>query len=441
MNLRMRNALIYLLFALFILSGCSKDNDTVFDKTSDERINEFLSKADAALKGAAYGWNARIVTGNGSTFQFYFRFNEGNRVSMYADIDTTSAGTARESSYRLKALQQPALIFDTYSYLHILSDPDGDISGGEDGEGLKADFEFSIDTLAADSILLTGRFNNTKVTLHKATQADVSAWQNGEWRNALAFQYMGRILEYFKRLPVNGTNYEIQFNQSSRTITFLWTDNTGAIYSFTSPYYYNSKGIVLVRPLNNGNASITTISSKGWDAVNGVMRVSVNDVVPATISGATKPVKPDLDGPARWWETMAQQDNYWVSLQGFHVNGVDDAFRIRSVPGLAFLLFWPAFGTQAGVTYDLQGYVMQAQGGLSLDFGSAWMPPQFTTDGRVIFRIYGTLGDVPSSATTAFNNTNAVMADANGFYLVQTATNRYDMVSAKDARSWITWER
>jgi len=441
MILRMRNALICFIFALLIFSGCSKDDDSVFDKTPDERVNEALSKADAALKGSAYGWNAKVVTGTGSTFQFHFRFNEGNRVSMYADIDTTTAGTARESSYRLKALQQPALLFDTYSYLHILSDPDAAVNGGEYGEGLKGDFEYSIDTVAADSILLTGRFNNTRVTLHKATQADAGAWQNGEWRNALAFQYMSRILEYFKRLPVNGTTYEIHFNQSSRSITFLWTDGAGAIHSFTSAYYYNSKGLVLVTPLNNGNASISTISSKGWDAVNGVMRVSVNDVVPATVSGAAKPVKPDLDGPGRWWQTMYQQDSYWISFQGFHVNGVDDAYHVRNIPGFAFMLFWPAFGTQAGVTYDLQGYVNQGQGGLSLDFGSAWMPPLFTADGRIIFRIYGTLGDVPASATTAFNNTNTLMAEANGFYLVQTGNGRYDMVSAKDARSWITWER
>jgi hypothetical protein len=123
------------------------------------------------------------------------------------------------------------------------------------------------------------------------------------------------------------------------------------------------------------------------------------------------------------------------------VNGVDDAFHVRSIPGFAFLLFWPAFGTQAGITYDLQGYVTQQPGGLSLDFGSAWLPPQFTADGRVIFHIYGTLGDIPAAATTAFDNTNAAMADTNGFYLVQTGASRYDMVSAKDARSWITWER
>lgn len=437
----MKNALLYILLAIVGLSGCSKDDDPVFDQTPDERVNETLGRYEAALKAATDGWNARIVTGSGNVFQFHFRFNEKNRVLMYADIDTTTAGTAGESSYRLKALQQPALIFDTYSYLHILADPDAAVNGGEYGEGLKSDFEFAIDTVTTDSILLTGRFNGTKLTLRKAASADAAAWQNGNWRNALAFQHMSRILEYFKRLPVNGVTYEVHLNQAGRTITFVWTDNGGTVHTFTSGYYYDSKGIVLVTPLNNGNSSISTLSSKGWDAASGVMRVSVNDQTSSAITGASRPVKPDVDAPARWWETVYQQDTYWVSLRGFHANGVDDAFHIRNIPNFAFLLFWPAFGTQSGITYDLQGYVVQGDAGLEISFGSAWMPPQFTADGRVIFRIYGTLGDVPAAATAAFDNTNALFADTNGFYLVQTGNTRYDMVSARDARSWITWER
>ena len=42
---------------------------------------------------------------------------------MFSDFDSTSAVTLQESSYRLKAEQQPTLIFDTYSYVHVLADP------------------------------------------------------------------------------------------------------------------------------------------------------------------------------------------------------------------------------------------------------------------------------------------------------------------------------
>src|SRR5438128_3606289 len=118
------------IFLLLILSSCKKDDTRVFDQSPDTRINDALSKYQSALTGSATGWNATIRTGTGGIYHFHFRFNESNRVTMFADINLETATTPKESSYRLKALQTPALIFDTYSYLHILADPDGSVNGG-----------------------------------------------------------------------------------------------------------------------------------------------------------------------------------------------------------------------------------------------------------------------------------------------------------------------
>ncbi|GAA0563409.1 DUF4302 domain-containing protein [Chitinophaga japonensis] len=436
----MNRTLLYTLAVLLLLLGCSKEDDPVFDQTPDERINETLAQYQAALSGAANGWNARVVTGTGGIFNFHFRFNAANRVTMYADIDTITAGTARESSYRLKALQQPSLIFDTYSYLHMLADPDGSVNGGNDGEGLQSDFEFAIDSVTADSILLTGRFNGTRVTLYRSSDADAAAWQNGNWRNALAFQYIGYIPEYFKRLALGSSSYDIRINQQRRTITFMWLDAGNNLRSFTTSYYFSSEGMVLVNPFTDGNRTITSLSSEGWDAANAMLRVRTNGGTAGTISGAIAPARPDREAPARWWQFAASQDSYWISFNGFRVNGVDDAFHVRDLPAFAFLVFWPAFGTQSGVTYDLLGFVFVEGSSLTIGYGAAWRPPVFTADGRVLFQLYGTLGTVPPGAAAAFNNTNALMSDPDGFYLVQTGELTYDMVSAKDARSWITWE-
>jgi len=439
-NYQMKHALLYTVLFLLLLVGCSKEDDPVFDQAADERINETLAQCQATLAGAAHGWNARIVTGTGGIFHFHFRFNNANRVTMYADIDTTTAGTARESSYRLKALQQPSLIFDTYSYLHLLADPDGSVNGGNDGEGLRSDFEFAIDSVTADSILLSGRFNGTQVTLYRCSDADAAAWQNGSWRNALAFQYIGYIPEYFKRLTLSVSSYDIRIHQQRRTITFMWLDAGNQLRSFTTPYYFSSEGMVLVHPFTNGSRTIAGLASEGWDAANTLLRVRTNGGTAGTINGATSPARPDREAPARWWQLAASQGGYWVSFNCFRVNGVEDAFQVRDLPAFAFLVFWPAFGTQGGITYDLLGFVFAAGTSLSIGYGAAWRPPVFTADGRVLFQLYGTLGTVPPDAAAAFNSTTALMADPEGFYLVQTGTLAYDMVSARDARSWITWE-
>ena len=206
----MKKNLLYILVITMIFASCRKYDDSVFNQSPDERIKETLDKYQAALTSSPAGWNATITTGSGGIYHFLFRFNDSNRVFMYADINLQSATVFKESSYRLKALQQPSLIFDTYSYLHILADPDGSVNGGIDGGGLFSDFEFSLDSLATDSIRLTGTVNSTRVTLIKATQQDLDDWQNGKWAKVLSFQNISTIQNYFKRINIGGQDYEVQ---------------------------------------------------------------------------------------------------------------------------------------------------------------------------------------------------------------------------------------
>ncbi len=168
----MKKIVSYILAATTIgLSGCDKHKDA-FDKSPDERINEALATYQSALTSSQYGWKGWIYPAGleGGVVSFYFKFNETNRVEMFSDFDSASAVTPMTASYRLKALQQPALIFDTYSYVHVLADPDGSVNGGNYGSGLISDFEFAIDSIAGDTVKLTGRFNKSKAFLVKATQ-------------------------------------------------------------------------------------------------------------------------------------------------------------------------------------------------------------------------------------------------------------------------------
>lgn len=439
----MKRALSYFLLALLAFSSCRKDNnDSVFPDTADERINKTLSDYQAALAGSQYGWNARLVTANGSIYNFHFSFNDANRVLMFGDIDTLTASERKESSFRLKALQQPSLIFDTYSYLHILADPDGSVNGGIDGEGLRSDFEFSLDTLTADSIKLTGRFQGSRMVLKKATQQDLDTWQNGHWKNVLLFEDLGaRILNYFKRLSYGGVQYEIHVNSTDRTVTLIWRDGAGNPQQHTSGYIVNSSGIQLTTPLTNGANTITSFSNFSWNTGTSTFTMNVNGTTPSSIAGAIEPVVKDLEAPQRWWLYMAQQDSYWATLNGFHVNGVDDAFKLHDIPNFRFMVFWPRFGDAGGgLIYDLAGWVHNVNGQATIVFGAAFQPPVFTANGRVIFTWIGRLGDLPPGAQGPYENTAAQFEDPLGYYLVQTSARSYDMVSAKDAKAWITWE-
>src|ERR1044072_4166397 len=108
----MKKYFLYLLLILSILSSCSKkDAGHVFDESPDERLNKAVLSYQSQLIGAENGWKAIITPAGGGAYSFYFKFTNTNRVVMYSDFDSTSAATAKESSYRLKAVQQPSLVF------------------------------------------------------------------------------------------------------------------------------------------------------------------------------------------------------------------------------------------------------------------------------------------------------------------------------------------
>ncbi|GAO43930.1 DUF4302 domain-containing protein [Flavihumibacter petaseus] len=431
--------ILSLLLIAGLFSACQKD-ESPFDKGPDERINETLASYEQALVSSPAGWNATIITGTGGLFNFHFRFNASNRVFMFSDFNQETAGTEKESSYRLKSLQQPVLMFDTYSYIHLLGDPTGSVNGGQNGEGLKVDFEYSLDTLYADSIILTGRFYGTRLKLIKSDQADLDAWQNGIWENNLAFLNISEILEYFKRFSHAGVTYEMLIDETSRTILFHWVSG-GTLRTFVTSYYFDNTGLVLQEPLVNGNTTITGFDHFDWNDNNKTLDMQVNGQ-DATIAGATAPLRTDLGAPRRWWEAAANAGSYWISPTGFHVNGVDDAYHVTEVPNYYFTIFWPAYGrTQDNVVVDILGFVTQEIGGLALNIAAGYRPPNFTSDGRVVFPFLDVLTDVPPEAKDAFEKTYQKFSEAEGFYFVQTGASSYDMVAASDARSWISWVR
>jgi hypothetical protein len=214
---------------------------------------------------------------------------------------------------------------------------------------------------------------------------------------------------------------------------FTWVDNTGAIKTFTTGFVYSPAGIILSSPLNTGTQTIRNLNNITWNAATSTMSLSVNNTT-ASIVGAVQPVKIDVNAPKRWWQYAVDRDSYWASY-GFSVNGRFDVFGVTNVSD--FIVFWPSYGTTGGVTVDLLGFVA----GNAINYAPVFNPPTFTSDGRVIFSHLTTLGTVPAGAINVVNNTTTQMTDPSGYYLVQTGTTSYDMVSAKDAKSWITWLR
>jgi len=432
-KMRKKNKIL-LIIALVIAAVSCKKEEYIFDQSPDERLNETLAGYQAALTSSPAGWKAVLQPALGGAYNFFFQFNNDNRVFMFADIDTATAHTKRESSYRLKALQQPSLIFDTYSYLHILADPDGSKNGGINGVGLASDFEFAFQSASEDSIVLIGRQNKTKLKLEKATQEELDAWQNGTWLNILNFLNIQKIEHYFKRLSLGGATYEIEVDPVSRLIKFQWISG-GSLQTLTTGYFLNSQGLMLETPVVNGSQTIDRLAGFSWNNVTKTLQLTAAGTT-GNITGATAPLRADTQAPRRWWQEGVTQDSYWYSRNGFRSSSSPDLFNMRSLNRYYYLVYWPVYGENG--ENDLFGpvFINSAEDGLELLYGAAPDIPTFTADGRIVFDNLGFYGPYPSTGP-AYQSLQQLLIPE-GYYLVQTASG-YDMVSAADARTWISW--
>src|SRR6478609_2531118 len=192
----MKKLSLYIIAATALASGCTKTfDDTINGLPADDRISNSLTALQNKLTKAPNGWimletttgtafNQGVSeTGPVATFAYYMEFNDSNKVKMFSDFDTSMAAVPKISDYRIKELTRPALIFDTYSYLHVPGDPDPRISKSPFGVGYGwgTDFEFTFsqnvgaETLS-DTIRLTGNLNSAKLLLVKATKAQHDAY-------------------------------------------------------------------------------------------------------------------------------------------------------------------------------------------------------------------------------------------------------------------------
>jgi hypothetical protein len=434
----MKRSILFLLLSCAFLTACNNSDDTVFEETADARLNAALASYEKQLVEAPYGWNAVIYPGGGGAYGFHFKFDEKNRVTMYSDFSDETAAKSKESSYRLKAVQTPVLIFDTYSYLHILSDPDEQVNGGGRGEGLLSDFEFSIypDSVKAESIALVGRKNNSRLVLTRATEAQVASYAAGDLADAVSFNNITKYQAYFKRFTLGNITYEITLSPTTRTIKLTWLDGS-VPKTFTTSYYFTAAGVSFVSPLVNGSQTINGFTGITWNATTVQVGITANGQK-STILSAIRPLSTDLNAPRRWWQEPIASGAYWQSWDGFHVNGVDDAFGVNALK-LGEAPYY-SYIYQSGVNsdYDLFGPLFYENNALNFDYGHAPAPPTFTSDGRAVFVLEGTFGDVPENGAAA--QTANALFDSRGFYLIQTSETTYDMVGAKDAKTWISWE-
>jgi hypothetical protein len=262
-NIKVINFLLTFILSMGMVS-CKEEYDEVFPETPDERVQKVLDEYNQMLIDAPHGWKARLYTGTGAGYFYYFDFDESGRVKMVSDFNQSTAEESMDGTWKIKALQRPTLSFDTYSYVHLPADPDGDVNSGGDGKGLVSDFEFAWERTNEDTIVFQGIQHATEVTFIKATEQEAAAVLNGAvaemFLNTSSFSPDNEVLQL--HLPNNQT-IPVAINVDAKIFGLQYPDIAGdSIVMAQSPFTFTVDGILLKSPLSYGEFTFDKLI---WD--------------------------------------------------------------------------------------------------------------------------------------------------------------------------------
>ncbi len=286
--MKIRNTSIFIfLAALLSFSACKKEDDPIL-QDPDSRLSEYLASSLAFLTEAPHGYKASLETVDGKTFALFMQFDSEGRVHMLSDFTDAASGTLGSSSYRLKALQRPSLLFDTYNYISVFADPQNSVNGGTNGQGLKGDNDFSFVKFSGDTVVLQGNKNASILTLIRANETEEEAFIGGQLQTSR--ENLRAFLQSNSNLYVaNGADkvaFAIDVNNRTVTLSKLEADGT-TISSVSSSFAYSPEGIVPAQ-LTINNASVQAIA---WNANTNSYTMRTNGSTSAVESNPT-PVFP-----------------------------------------------------------------------------------------------------------------------------------------------------
>jgi hypothetical protein len=278
----MNRFLKYCFLPVLALAACKKDT-RVFDESPDVRVQKTLTAFQKELVDAGDGWKATIFPRGGKGFSYWMKFDAANRVTMVCDFNTTTATTSKTSSYRLKALEQPSLMFDTYGYIHLPADPSGSVSGGTNGAGLASDFEFALLEGLIDSLRdhpgtitqmnLFGRFNGVPIQFSKATAAEATAYNAGGLNTLMTpvIAYVNANKYLFVKLG-DDKRLQVAIDLTRRNLTLAW-EVDGIVSNSASPFAYTLTGIILQKPVEYNGKKIYELT---WDNTDKILFAMVD---------------------------------------------------------------------------------------------------------------------------------------------------------------------
>lgn len=244
--------LLYIFIAIgLIFQACDNDSfEDKFDKNPDQRIKERIQNYSDILTSPQYGWKTLYYPNEDSYggYQFLINFDEMGNASIISDL----TGERDTSLFKVKAIQDITLAFETYSQLHKLTDP----IEGSPGDGIGGDFEFLFDEVTAEKVVLKGRIAGSKMVLYPATETTEDEIMN--MNIFTKFLSNPPDAPFFREINVTeGVSSNISFSYGdNREVTLTYKSETGEISQEKRKIHFTSTGFSFKEPLTVDGKSI-----------------------------------------------------------------------------------------------------------------------------------------------------------------------------------------
>ncbi len=288
----MKKIFIYIILVQLSFLSCKKSEvEPLFPDSANQRATNAVSGYKKQLTDAQYGWKGAYYPDGGQAggYSFYLKFDATGKLTMYSDIDgfyyfSNGYEKAFETTFQVKALQKPTLIFDSYSYLHELVNPD--YNGGT---GQFADLELEFVSATDNTIKLVGNVNKTELILTKITKIDSDNLANGTFASVFkgTANYANSPSFLTLVLPT-GDKADLQIDLTNKFLVLYFLNRSGNIDAVSSAFIVTTTGIQLKDPITFGG---TTFQEMFWDAALKVYFINVSGKR-VNIVGANRPTLP-----------------------------------------------------------------------------------------------------------------------------------------------------
>jgi hypothetical protein len=323
---------LFILFTVVVaMAGCKKSDISLFEDNPEVRLNKSATEVKTMLTGATNGWIATLPTAAGGGYSLYMTFDAAENVKMMGDLNAASQITPTTSTYRVKTVLGPELIFDTYNYISLLVDPVPSVFGGAAASGYKSDIEFTYTRSTADSLILTGKKYGQVLAMVKATAAQKASYEAGALKTAI---------DKFKAFFTNTKNPYIEYTSGTATL------KVGMTLDFTNTLA-TGKRVTFTGPLADGSVA-TSIAKFGL-----------------TLNGA------DIGGDGLIFQGIIFKRFAWkdaTTLALYDSNGKEYIIKSAAVPLIEFKTVFAYNGTYNGII--VTGRTQPA--GITSGFNALW---------------------------------------------------------------------